>query len=192
MKLKLLTPGLLLLASLASAQPPTAPAPARPPAGPGLTLTTPDFADGSIIPPQYTQLSAHPVSPRLEWTNVPAGVVSFVLIMHDTDVAPKRGTADNLHWIVINIPGTARGLPESIPPVPELPDGTLQPKSLRGATGYVGPGAGAAGPYHHYIWELYALDLKLDLTAAASRDEVLKAMDGHILAKAGTFARFHR
>jgi Raf kinase inhibitor-like YbhB/YbcL family protein len=188
MKLKLLAPGLLLLASLASAQPPAAPAPAHP----GLTLTTPDIPDGSIIPPKYTQLSAKPVSPRLEWTNVPAGVVSFVLIMHDTDAAPKRGTADNLHWIVINIPGDARGLPENVPADPELPDGTLQPKSLRGATGYVGPGAGAAGPYHHYVWELYALDLKLDLTAAASRDEVLKAMDGHILAKAGTFARFHR
>ncbi len=94
--------------------------------------------------------------------------------------------------IVINIPGTARGQPENVPTDPELPDGTLQPKSLRGATGYVGPGAGAAGPYHHYIWELYALDLKLDLTAAASRDDVLKAMDGHVLAKGGTFARFHR
>ena len=189
MKLKLLAPGLFLFAGLASAQPPAAP---RPPAGPGLTLTTPDFADGSIIPPKYTQLAAKPVSPRLEWTHVPAGVVSFVLIMHDTDVAPKKGTADNLHWIVVNIPGTARSLPEDVPAVSALPDGTLQPKSLRGATGYVGPGAGAAGPYHHYIWELYALDLKLDLTADASRDDILKAMDGHILAKGGTFARFHR
>jgi Raf kinase inhibitor-like YbhB/YbcL family protein len=192
MKHLLLTPGWLLLAVAAAAQTPVPSTGARPPAGPGLTLTTPAIADGDIIPPKYTQLVPHPVSPELNWTHVPDGTVSFTLIMHDPDVAPKRASADNLHWIVINIPGTARGLPEAFPATAQLPDGTIQPKSLRGATGYVGPGAGAAGPYHHYTWELYALDITLPLTADASREDVLKAMDGHILAKAATFARFHR
>jgi hypothetical protein len=180
--------GVILLASIAAAQSPAL----QPAAGPGLTLTAPDIGDGGIIPPKYTQLAAHPVSPVLEWTHVPAGTVTFALIMHDPDVAPKRGSADNLHWIAFNIPGTATGLPENVPGIPLLPDGTVQPKSLRGATGFVGPGAGAAGPYHHYTWELYALDIKLDLGPDATREDVLKAMDGHILGKGVTFARFHR
>ena len=56
----------------------------------------------------------------------------------------------------------------------------------------MGPGAGAAGPYHHYTFELYALDTKLSLTPDATRADVLKAMDGHVIAKAALEGRFHR
>ena len=56
----------------------------------------------------------------------------------------------------------------------------------------MGPGAGAAGPYHHYTFELFALDTKLDLTPDATRADVLKAIDGHILGKAVLIGRFHR
>ncbi|HEX3728925.1 MAG TPA: YbhB/YbcL family Raf kinase inhibitor-like protein [Opitutaceae bacterium] len=177
----------LLLAPIALAQ-----MPARPAAGPGLTLVTPDIPDGSIIPPKFTQLTAHPVSPALAWSHVPAGVVSFVMIMHDPDTAPHKKSEDILHWMAFNIPGTAAGLPENLPTDASLPDGTIQPKNYHGTPGYMGPGAGAAGPYHHYTWELYALDLKLDLGPDATRADVLKAIDGHVLAKAATSARFHR
>jgi Raf kinase inhibitor-like YbhB/YbcL family protein len=193
MKITLLTSGLILLACSAVAQQ-TPPAGARPPAGPGLTLTTPAFEDSGLIPAQYTQNAAPatPVSPPLEWTHVPAGTVSFTLIMHDPDTAPKRGVADNLHWLAFNIPGTARSLPENIPGTPTLPDGTIQIKNGHGAVGFLGPGAGAAGPYHHYTWELYALDITLDLTPDATRADVLKAMDGHVLGKGILAGRFHR
>ena len=87
MKTTLLVSGFLLLAGTAFAQPAAPAAPATPPR-PGLTLTTDAFPDGGIIPPKYTQLSANPVSPKLEWTNVPDNIVSFVLIMHDPDTAP--------------------------------------------------------------------------------------------------------
>jgi len=73
-----------------------------------------------------------------------------------------------------------------------LADGTVQAKSFRGAVGYMGPGAGAAGPYHHYTWELYALDIMLVLTPGRHRGDVIKTMDGHVLAKAATVGRFHR
>jgi Raf kinase inhibitor-like YbhB/YbcL family protein len=165
---------------------------AKGPAGPGLTLTTPAFADGAEIPAKYTQAEQNAPSPKLEWTNVPAGVQTFALILHDPDVALQRNTDDVLHWMIFNIPGTARELPEGVPANATLPDGTVNAKNLRGAVGYMGPGAPPPGPHHHYTFELFALDTKLDLGAEASRADVLKAMQGHILAKAVLVGRFHR
>ena len=162
------------------------------PAGPGMTLTTSAFPDGGEIPNKYTQAEQNPPSPRLEWTNVPMGVVTFALILHDPDVALQRKMDDVLHWAVFNIPGSARELPEGVPANATLPDGTVQIKNLRGGVGYMGPGAPAPGPHHHYTFELYALDTKLDLTADASRADLVKAMEGHILAKAVYVGRFHR
>ena len=72
-----------------------------------------------------------PVSPKLEWTNVPANTESFVLIMHDPDNALNKGTDDVLHWMTFNIPGTARGLAGGLPTDATLPDGTIQAKNIR-------------------------------------------------------------
>ena len=131
------------------------------PKGPGMALTTPDFQDGGVIPGKYTQDVAMPVSPTLEWTNVPMNTESFVLIMHDPDNALNKGTGDVLHWMVFNIPGTARSLTGGMSADAKLPDGTIQAKRLRGAVGYMGPGNNGINPYHHYTLELYALDAKL-------------------------------
>jgi Raf kinase inhibitor-like YbhB/YbcL family protein len=168
------------------------PAAGRGPAMPGLTLSTPGFEDGGIIPNKYSQADPNPVSPKLEWKNVPAGTATFVLIMHDPDVALQKKTDDVLHWMAFNIPGTAKELPEGMPATATMPDGTIQAKNLRGAVGFMGAGAGAAGPYHHYTWDLFALDTKLDLGPDATRADVIKAMDGHILGKAILMGRFHR
>lgn len=165
---------------------------AQAPAGPGLTLTTTAFDDGGVIPNKYTQADPNGVSPKLEWSHVPANTVSFAMIFHDPDVAPQKKSEDNLHWIAFNIPGTARELAESFPAEAKLHDGTIQVKNRKGAFGYMGPGAPAAGPYHHYTFELYALDTKLDLGSDATRADVLKAMDGHVLGKGIVFGRFHR
>ncbi|HXP85568.1 MAG TPA: YbhB/YbcL family Raf kinase inhibitor-like protein [Bryobacteraceae bacterium] len=162
------------------------------PAGPGMTLTSPAFADGAEVPNKYTQAEQNPPSPKLEWTNVPAGVVTFALILHDPDVALQKKMDDVLHWAVFNIPGTARELPEGVPANAMLSDGTMQIKNLRGGVGYMGPGAPPPGPHHHYTFELFALDTKLDLTGDASRADLVKAMDGHIVAKAVYVGRFHR
>ena len=162
------------------------------PMGPGLTLTTPAFPDGAEIPPKFTQSDPKPVSPRLQWANVPPNTVTFALIMHDPDVAVQRKTDDVLHWLMFNIPGSTRVLPEGVPPDAKLPDGTIQGKNQGGVVGYRGPGAPAAGPHHHYTWELFALDTTLDLGPDATRPDVLKAIDGHILGKAVLMGRFHR
>ena len=181
----------LATATSSYAQAPAAAA-ARPPAGPGLTLTTTAFEDGGVIPTKYTSADPKGVSPKLEWTNVPAGTVTFAMIFHDPDVAIQKKVGDVLHGMWFNIPGTAKGFEEGLAAGPALPDGTVQAKNLRGQNAYMGPGAGAAGPMHHYTFELFALDTKLELTADATRDDVLKAIDGHILGKAVLMGRFKR
>ena len=98
---------LACLAGAAFAQPPAAPPKAAP--RPALTLSTTAFEDGGIIPNKYTGADAHPGSPMLAWTDVPAGVATFVMIMHDTDVAAQKKAEDNLHWMVFNIPASATG-----------------------------------------------------------------------------------
>jgi Raf kinase inhibitor-like YbhB/YbcL family protein len=163
------------------------------PKGPGLTLTSPDLEDGAVIPDKFTQKAGpNAPSPRLEWTNVPPGTMSFALLMHDPDVAMQKKMDDVTHWMVFNIPGTAKELPGGVPADAKLPDGTIQIKNTRGAVGYMGPGAPAPGPYHHYTFILFALDTKLDLGPDATRAEVEKAMDGHILAKGVLAGRFHQ
>jgi Raf kinase inhibitor-like YbhB/YbcL family protein len=173
--------------SLAIAQ---APPPA--PTTPGLTLSSPAFADGAVIPNKFSQADPKPVSPKLEWTNVPPNTASFVLTAIDPDTALQKTTEEVIHWMAFNIPGTLRELPEGVPVGAQLPDGTTQGKNRRGDQGYMGMGAAAVGPYHHYTFALYALDTKLTLGADATRADVSKAMDGHILGKAILVGRFHR
>src|SRR5437763_1346893 len=154
--MRALTLTLLIACAAASAQDAAKKAPPRP----GLTITTPAFADGAEIPAKFTQSDPKPISPRLQWTNVADGVVSFALIMHDPDVAVQRKTDDVLHWLIFNIPGSARSLPENVAVGAQGPDGSVQAKNTGTVNGYRGPGAPAAGPHHHYTFELFALDNK--------------------------------
>jgi Raf kinase inhibitor-like YbhB/YbcL family protein len=161
------------------------------PGAPAMRLTTPAFADGSVIPDKYTTPGGS-TSPELEWSNTPPGTQSFVLLFHDPDVALQKTTLDVTHWIAWNIPGTATKLDEGIKEGEKLPDGMIQGKNTRGTHAYMGPGAPATGPEHHYTFELFALDTKLDLGPDASRADVMKAMEGHILGKAVYEGRYHR
>jgi Raf kinase inhibitor-like YbhB/YbcL family protein len=193
--MKKLLAGVIWISTIgAMAQAPAAPATAPIPAKPGLTLTTPAFEDGGIIPNKYTQAAAPdaPVSPKLVWDHVPEGTVSFALILHDPDTTLMHTTDQVLHWLIFNIPGTARELPEGVPAVALLPDGSVQALNRAKKVGYMGMGAGAAGPYHHYTFELFALDTKLTLGPDATQKDVEAAMEGHILGKGVVEGRFHR
>jgi Raf kinase inhibitor-like YbhB/YbcL family protein len=197
--------GLIIGATAVSAQPPERGA--APPAGQGraggrgpqtppLVMTTTAWEDGGVIPDKYTQAAGpNAVSPELKWSQVPPGTQSFALLMHDPEPVLNKGSKiDITHWIIWNIPGTSTGLAEGVAQG-QLPDGSRQ-VSLR-SNSYMGPGA-PAGPYHHYTFELYALDTKLEVPqgtpqeAAATRAAVVNAMDGHVLGKAVLIARFHR
>jgi Raf kinase inhibitor-like YbhB/YbcL family protein len=152
------------------------------------------WPDGGEIPARYTQAGAED-SPPLEWTNAPDGVVSYTLIVHDVDAAIGGGTDDTLHWMVWNIPGTQTTLPGSLPQSAQMRDGKRQIS----ATGpyYRGPGAAAAGPSHHYVFELFALDTTLDVPAVGAsppqtRAAVIAAMAGHVRGKAAYVGLFKR
>jgi Raf kinase inhibitor-like YbhB/YbcL family protein len=167
--------------------------------GPAMTLTVTGFPDGGPIPVRYSQAAegvapGEGTSPAISWANSPAGTQSFVLNMRDMDVARNKTTDDQAHWVVWNIPPTATGLPEGVPKGSQRPDGSYQIS----ATGpmYRGPGAPATGPQHHYMFEIYALDAKLEVQpttdAFETRANVMKAMQGHVLGKAvygGLFKR---
>ena len=168
---------------------------ARGPAVPPLIMTTTAWEDGGVIPNKYTQADPMPVSPALQWSQVPPGTQSFVLLVHDPEPVLNKGSKmDITHWLIWNIPGTSTGLKEGVAQG-ELPDGSRQ-VSLR-MNGYMGPGAGP-GPYHHYTFELFAVDTKIDVPqgtpqeAANTRTAVMNAIDGHVLGKALLVARFHR
>jgi Raf kinase inhibitor-like YbhB/YbcL family protein len=118
--------------------------------------------------------------------------VSFALIIDNMDTALKKTTTEDLQWMIFNIPGSSTFLPEGVPNRAQLPDGTIQGKNAHGITGFLAPGAAAAGPYHHYLFQLYALDSRLSLGPDATRDDLLKAMDGHVLGKGVLEGRFHR
>ena len=169
------------------------------PAAPPMTMTVAGFPDGGQIPVRFSQAAegAAPgegTSPAITWTNVPAGTQSFVLHMHDLDLARNRTTDDQVHWVVWNIPATATGFPEGVPKGEKLADGSQQ-ISVTGPV-YRGPGAQANGPLHHYMFELYALDTRIEVTSTGdafeTRANVLKAIQGHILAKAVYGGRFRR
>lgn len=164
-----------------------------------MTLTVSGFTDGGLIPVKFTQAApgAAPgegTSPALSWANPPAGTRSYVINMRDLDVARNRTTEDQAHWVVWNLPATTTGLPEGVPRGSQRPDGSYQ-ISVTGPV-YRGPGAAASGPLHHYIFELYALDVTLDVRpsgdAFETRASVMQAMQGHVLSKAvygGLFKR---
>jgi len=186
---KLLICAVMMWTAGALAQAPPAP----PPTGPGLTLTTTAFEDGGVIPNKYTMAAeGTAVSPKLTWDHVPDGTVSFALILHDPDTSLSKTTQEVLHWMIFNIPGTTRELPEGVPAQAKLSDGSIQALNLRKGIGYMGMGARAPGPYHHYTFELFALDTKLDLGPDATQVDVMKAMNGHILMKGVLVGRFHR
>src|SRR5215510_7468576 len=182
----------VLAASAASAAAQTAPA-QQPPPRPPMTLTTPAWPDGDPIPVKYTQ-AGEQVSPALNWTNAPPETVSFFLYMHDPDVARNKTTDDQVHWLVWNIPAAAKGLPENVPKGEKLADGSMQ-ISASGPV-YRGPGAPANGPQHHYTFEIYALDIKIDVPASTdafeTRANIMKAVQGHILGKAVYGGLFRR
>ena len=126
-------------------------------------------------------------APTLEWSNVPSGTKSFVLIVDDPDAPGKTW----VHWVVYNIPAEKTELSASLGNKRKLADGTMQGKNDFNKTEYDGPNPPPGKP-HRYFFKLYALDTMLTIQPGATKAQVEAAMEGHQLGSAqliGTYAQ---
>ncbi len=150
-----------------------------------LSISSPAFKNGASIPALYTCISTN-ISPTLSWSGQPSATKSFALIMDDPD-APG-GTW--VHWVIYNIPASARGLQEAAPTKAQLSDGSLNGVNSSGNLGYDGPCPPSGS--HRYFFKLYALDAMLDLPSGENKQKLLSVMQDHILAQGelmGTFSK---
>ena len=148
-----------------------------------LQLTSDAFTNGQSIPAKYSCIGKN-ISPALAWTEPPAGTQSFALIVDDPD-APGRTW---VHWVLFNILTDVRSLQEDFSTTGT--SAIIVGKNSSNATSYQGP-CPPSGT-HRYFFKLYVLDTNLSLQSGATKEQLLKAMDGHILAQTelmGTFSK---
>jgi Raf kinase inhibitor-like YbhB/YbcL family protein len=150
-----------------------------------ISVSSSAFEEGGMIPSKYT-CDGKDISPPLKWEGVPEGTKSIALISDDPD-APM-GTW--VHWVMWNVPPDAQGLPENVPPDSPLPDGSRQGITDFGRPGYGGP-CPPSGT-HRYYFKVYALDTVLELPTSARKGDLLKAVEGHVLAEGQLMGRYSR
>ena len=193
-----------IVLSLTAAAIAQAPPAGAPPAGrrgaprPVFWVSSTAWPDGGEIPLKYAARGENK-SPAFEfhWNlgtdpgTAPDSLQTYAVILHDIENSTNKTTGDTLHWSAFNIPGTAKGLPEGLGSG-DLPDGTRNGPGNSSRREYAGLFRAwrRPGPLHHYVFEFYALDTKLDLPADTTREDLLKAMDGHVIGKAVCFGRF--
>lgn len=144
------------------------------------------FGEGDTISLRYT-CDGPDRSPPLSWSGAPSTTKSYVLICDDPD-APV-GTWD--HWVLFNLPPDTHELPEGLITSGRLPNGAIQGQNSWGKTGYNGP-CPPKGSIHRYFFKLYALDTMLSLNSSATKEDVEKAMKGHVLAETHLSGRYSR
>jgi Raf kinase inhibitor-like YbhB/YbcL family protein len=152
----------------------------------GFTVSSPAFTAGAEIPKQHTCDGAD-LSPALSWSEAPPGTKAFVLIADDPD-APV-GTW--VHWVLYDVPAGATELAQGLPKDDRLPNGAKNGVNDFRKPGYGGP-CPPPGKPHRYFFKLYALDAPTSLQPRATKAEVLRAIEGHVLAQAelmGTYKR---
>ena len=143
-----------------------------------VELQSPAFSSDGEIPPKYTCDGAD-LSPPLRWSDPPTKTKGFALIADDPD-APV-GTW--VHWVIYGLAATLRELPEGVPTQDTVPGiGTQGVNDFR-KVGYGGP-CPPRGPAHRYFFKLYALDIELTLPLRKTKQDLLKAIDGHVLGRA--------
>lgn len=139
-----------------------------------MHLYSPEFLTGTFIPFKYT-CDGDNHSPPLTWEDPPRGTQSFALIVSDPDAPDGTFT----HWVLYNLPGDLRRLPERVPNRDTLSDGSRQGKNDFDQIGFGGP-CPPTGT-HRYFFKLHALDDFLNVAPGANKEEVLQAMEGHVL-----------
>jgi len=156
-----------------------------------MRLFCPDFSDGAIIPSKYT-CDGLEVSPQLYIYDVPESAESLVLFLDDSDIPQEIKTQMDIevfdHWIVYNIPASITMIPEG------GNDVGIVGKNSRGTSVYTGPcpPTGYKPTEHRYVFHLFALDTRLAVLAGATKEEIEKLMEGHVLSQAEYTGRYDR
>ncbi|MFP3947959.1 MAG: YbhB/YbcL family Raf kinase inhibitor-like protein [Gemmatimonadota bacterium] len=155
-------------------------------------IQSPTMRTGEMMPRDYTP-DGRNLSPPLTWTGLPEGTREIAVLCQDHGVGSPPPW---VHWIIYNIPGTADGLPEGVPVDPDEP----MPREIRGAVQgnngwglpvYRGP-APPVGNVHHYDFAVYALDEELDLPPGLDREELLEAIEGHVIGRGNMVPIYER
>lgn len=154
-----------------------------------LNISSSAFEPGGMIPDKYT-CEGRNVSPPLEWTQVPDEAESLVIIFDDPDASAGPG-GPFAHWVVYNIPADTYYFEEDFLSQESQSFEGLVGRNSFGNPYYEGP-CPPMGETHRYYLRLYALDVQLELTAGATRAQVIESSQGHILAKAETMGRYSR
>ena len=151
-----------------------------------MQLTSTAFAEGKDIPTRHT-CDGPDLSPALKWSGVPAAAKALALIADDPD-APV-GTW--VHWVLYDLPVTVAELPEGVAKTPSIPAGAKQGLNDFKRSGYGGP-CPPRGKPHRYFFKLYALDAPVGLKPGATKQELERAMDKHVLAEAQLMGTYQR
>ncbi len=175
--------GLALTAAPAVAAAQQTPAQAGPQAAHRITVDSPTLRNGETMPRQYTPDGRND-SPPITWSNLPPGTRQLAVVCEDFGAGNPPPW---VHWIIYNIPATAKGLPEGIPIDPSTPMPAEIAGAVQGLNGwklamYRGP-APPPGKSHLYNFVVYALDAELDLRPNLTRQLLLEAIDGHVIGR---------
>jgi Raf kinase inhibitor-like YbhB/YbcL family protein len=165
--------------------------------GAGLTLTSPDIAEGATIDLKFAfdgfGGGGGNVSPAFAWSEPPAGTKSFALFCHDPD-APTGG-AGFWHWLVVDIPASARGVPQGAgtPDGSRLPAGARQIRTDYGFAAWGGPCPPVGDPPHRYVFTVYALGVeRIEAPDGATASLVGFLVNQNVLAKASLTGLYGR
>ena len=150
-----------------------------------LTISSSAFANGGMIPSQYTCDGAN-ISPPVQWSGLPAAAKTFAIIVDDPDAPAKTW----VHWVVYDLPANTTQLTENIAQGKTLGSGGKQGTSDFKKIGYGGPCP--PGGTHRYFFKLYALDIETSLPPGATKDELLKAIEGHVVAQGELVGKYKR
>jgi Raf kinase inhibitor-like YbhB/YbcL family protein len=150
-----------------------------------MKISIPALGEDGFLPAKYT-CDGENISPLIEWEGTPEKAEFLVLICDDPDA--YGGTW--VHWIVFNIPADTKGLPENVLPERELKNSALQGMNDFKKIGYGGP-CPPSGE-HRYFFKLYALDDRLNLLSGAYKNQILIAMESHVLAQCNIMCKYSR
>lgn len=150
-----------------------------------MIIENPAFKNNERIPSKYT-CDGDNMSPELRWNRAPKESKTFALVMDDPDAPMGVFT----HWVIFNIPSSENGLPENVPTDGKLPNGSVQGRTDFGRIGYGGPCPPSG--VHRYRFRIYALNTSLNLPVGTTKQQVLKAIQGHVLADAELIGLYSR